>query len=261
MLFIMLVCSLISTPDGVIYSGTDVVTAEEMIDVLSEVDVVFIGEMHNDSLAHQWELFIWQALGSEDRALALEMFETDVQPLLDAYLADEISEEEFLSGSRPWDNYESDYAPMVEYARSAGLRVIAANVPRTYAGMVALGGFESILEEPGFGDISLDSSNTFYKTRFQVSMDAFGDQMHGMPVSFENIYRAQLLKDVVMANSIAGERVIFVCGSFHSDFHSGIPDQMSTDSFLTVSVLSSDENFNPELADFVISQEEQFIGE
>ena len=51
-------------------------------------------------------------------ALSLEMFERDVQTVLDEYLAGLISERHFLLSSRPWKNYETDYRPLVEYARA-----------------------------------------------------------------------------------------------------------------------------------------------
>ena len=58
--------------------------------------------------------------------MTLEMFERDVQPLLDQYLAGNISEKNFLDGARPWDRYTTDYRPMVELARVHGWPVIAA---------------------------------------------------------------------------------------------------------------------------------------
>ena len=258
MLFLVsILCAtgVISVPDGVIHSGDDIVTCEAMINSLQNADVVFVGEKHDDAFAHDWELFLWQSLASDERALALEMFETDVQLLLDSYLAGEITREEFLAGSRPWGNYDTDYSPMVEYAREGGFSVIAANVPRMYAAMVARSGFASVLSEPGFENLSIDSSSTLYREMFLATMEAMGDQMHGMPLDPENMYRAQLLKDAVMASSIEGRSVVFICGSFHSDFHSGIPDQLSSDSFLTVSILGEGEEYSPDLADFVIIRE------
>ncbi len=254
-LFILLCATNYCAPEGSIHTGDQVVNVEVMFAALEDVDVVFVGEQHDDTFAHEWELFIWESLGHNDRVLALEMFETDVQPLLDAYLADEITEEEFLEGSRPWGNYLADYAPMVRHARGSMIHVIAANVPRMYAAMVARGGFEAVLGEPGFEEISIDSSNVRYREMFLATMDAIGDQMHGMPLDPENMYRAQLLKDAVMARSIAGSRVVFICGSFHSDFHSGIPDQLSSDSYLTVTILGEGEEYSPDLADFVIVRE------
>lgn len=240
-------------PPGTILSRADTVTAADMMNYLADADVVFIGENHDDSLAHRWELFIWRSLASPDRVLALEMFETDVQGLLDAYLSGGADMEEFLGGSRPWGNYIEAYAPMVDHARDHGYRVVAANVPRRYAAAVARNGFAALEGEPFFESLSVDSSNAGYRERFLHTIEALGEQMHGMPMSPMNMYRAQLLKDAVMARSIQGMRCVFVCGSFHSDHHSGIPDQLdSGTSFVTVKILPPGAPFDPEAADFVV---------
>ena len=85
------------------------------------------------------------------------------------------------------------------------------------------------------------------------TMEAVGEQMHGMPMSMDDLYRAQLLKDAVMASSIEGLRCVFVCGGFHSDYRSGIPDQMGEGAdFVTVRILPEGEPLDHEVADFVI---------
>jgi len=249
----MVILALSVLPGGSIHHGEEVITADEMIDALQEADIVFVGEMHDDPLAHDWELFIWESLASPDRALALEMFETDVQPLLDSYISGQVSEEVFLEGSRPWPNYSSDYAPLLEFAIENGCSVIAANVPRSLASMVARGGLDAIASEPEVSGIVIDSSSVLYHDMFLATMDAIGDQMHGMPVSPMNIYRAQLLKDAVMARSVLNAKCVFVCGSFHSDYHSGIPDQLPPNvSYLTVKILPEGEDLDQEMADYVI---------
>ncbi len=253
MIISLLMCTLSSAPPGNVMSGGVAVSPERMIEELQGTDVVFIGEKHDDPLAHQWELYIWEALASPDRKLALEMFETDVQELLNSYLAGDISEEEFLADSRPWGNYETDYAPLVNLAMERQLSVIAANVPRRFAALVASGGWETLADESFFQSLQVDSSSVSYRERFMETMEAVGGEMHGMPMDRGNLYRAQLLKDAVMASSISGSSCVFVCGSFHSDFHSGIPDQMDGDlSTLTVKILPDGEEYDPEMADFVI---------
>ena len=50
--------------------------------------------------------------------------------------------------------------------------------------------------------------------------------MKGMKV--EALYKAQVLKDAVMAASLEpflDQRILFCCGRFHSDYHLGIPFQ------------------------------------
>lgn len=229
-------------PPGQILTPDGEVDVTALLSSLHGTEVVFIGEHHDDPLAHQWELFIWKAMATQETALALEMFETDVQPLLDQYLAGSVSREEFLAGSRPWGNYEQDYEPMVEYAREHGFSVVAANVPRPFAAAVARGGFAAVSGEGFFQGLRVDSSNTDYRERFLQTMEAMGDAMHGMPMDPENLYRAQLLKDAVMAASIEGTPCVFVCGRFHSDFYSGIADQLPQGTgYRTISVLGEGE--------------------
>ncbi len=245
--------ALLVRPPGTIHAGDSTVTAVEMFSALSEADVVFVGEKHDDPLAHRWELCIWSRLAGPDRELALEMFETDVQGLLDEYLAGEVTSEEFLEGSRPWGNYIPDYCFLVELAKLKECRVIAANVPRHFASDVARGGWEALAGEEFFRELSVDSSNTGYRDRFLETMGVVGGEMHEMPMDPMNMYRAQSLKDAVMARSVDGVRCVFICGSFHSDYRSGICDQLTEGtSFLTVKVLGEGEEYSPDLADFVI---------
>lgn len=126
-------------PDGQVSALDDILAAVDTVDVL------FIGEQHDDPVAHylQAELLrrTYQRLadGASKRpvTLSMEMFERDVQPILDEYLAGFITESHFLRSSRPWQNYKTDYKPMVEFARENGLHVLAANAPRRYVNRVS----------------------------------------------------------------------------------------------------------------------------
>jgi uncharacterized iron-regulated protein len=245
----------VSRPPGTVLSGGRVTTAEAMLAALDGADVVFVGEKHDDPLAHEWELFIWRSLASPDRSLALEMFETDVQDLLDGYLAGEISREFFLMGARPWPNYEEAYAPLVELAAERGLRVTAANVPRPLAAAVARGGWEALEGHDLSASLAVDASNAAYRERFLATVGSPGEGMHAMRLDPMNLYRAQLLKDAVMAASVAGLRCVLVCGCFHSDFRSGIPDQLPAGTtYLTVKVIPEGERPDPSAADFLITR-------
>ena len=70
----------------------------ELIDHLAEADVIFIGEQHDDSLTHMIEAQVLRRLHERDKnlAVAMEMFERDVQNFVDAYTAGEIEEDFFL---------------------------------------------------------------------------------------------------------------------------------------------------------------------
>jgi hypothetical protein len=104
-----------------------------LLDELAKRDVVLLGETHLDDVTHRFELAVLEGLAKRREGkvvLSMEMFERDVQGVLDRYLAGEIDEAAFLAESRPWGNYRPDYRPLVETARARKLPVVAANAPR-----------------------------------------------------------------------------------------------------------------------------------
>lgn len=74
----------------------------------------------------------------------MEMFEADTQLKVDEYMAGLISEERFLAETYLWDNYKTDYAPVVKCAKERGIRLIATNVPRRYARAVSVGNVDAL---------------------------------------------------------------------------------------------------------------------
>lgn len=144
-------------------------TLDDIIAAAREAEAVLIGEIHTDPVGHwvQAELFQRIVKGYRQReiirvyrgggqvysetqgyypepslpehplALSLEMFERDVQYILDEYLQDIITESQFKASARPWEHYDEDYRPMVEAAKAAGIPVLAANAPRRYVNRVS----------------------------------------------------------------------------------------------------------------------------
>ncbi|MFH2001123.1 MAG: ChaN family lipoprotein [Planctomycetota bacterium] len=119
---------------------------DSMVEQLADAEVIFIGENHNDPVAHHLELELLAAIHQAKKrvALSMEMFERDVQPVLDGYLAGLFTERHFLSASRPWPKYATDYRPMVEYSKKHDLPVLAANAPRRIVNLVTRKGPEAL---------------------------------------------------------------------------------------------------------------------
>ena len=130
---------------------------EDIVRSMADVDAVLIGESHSDPVGHWIEAeLLRQALeqaATESEparpvALSLEMFERDVQGIVDEYLQDLITEEQFKASSRPWKYYDADYRAMVELAKQAGTPVIAANAPRRYVNRVTRLGRDALEDLP-----------------------------------------------------------------------------------------------------------------
>lgn len=120
----------------------------ELLAALDDAEAALVGEFHTDSIGHEVEAEILiraaqrfgivgdAAVTERPIVLSLEFFERDVQIVLDEYLADLITEDQFLKSARPWDNYAGAYRPLVEFARAHKVPVIAANAPRRYTNRV-----------------------------------------------------------------------------------------------------------------------------
>ncbi|MCC6931095.1 MAG: ChaN family lipoprotein [Gemmatimonadaceae bacterium] len=224
-------------------TGRDV-GLEGVLQRAAGADVVFLGEQHDDPATHRVELSILAALGSGARpvVLSLEMFERDVQRVLDDYLAGKISEGEFLAKSRPWERYTTDYRGMVELARARGWTVVASNVPRRHATAVSRKGLAAIDSLPAAerGQVARElicPRNDDYYTRFADTMK--GHSAGGGPPTAadsammrsmtDRFYEAQCVKDETMAESIVAalaaapkDALVFhVDGAFHSDYGLG----------------------------------------
>jgi uncharacterized iron-regulated protein len=222
---------------------------EAMVAELSRVDVVLLGEQHDDPNTHWLEAAVLQGLQRRKVAvtLSLEMFERDVQPALDAYLAGRGSEQEFLDRSRPWPRYATDYRALVELAKDASWPVVAANVPRKYASAIAKGGLAPLgalpPDERTLIAGELQCPKDAYFDRFAASMGAHPvasgqsapAEAEAQRATIERYYQSQCVKDETMAESIAASfarrdgspgPVVHVTGAFHSEFGTGTVERV-----------------------------------
>ena len=224
----------------------------ELVTALGSVSVLLVGEEHDDSIAHRVKLLIleegvrrWQP---RPVVLSLEMFEQDVQEVVDEYLGGFITEPYFLAASRPWAEYRTAYRPLVEFAKVSGLRVVAANVPRRYVDMVSRTGEGSLegLPRAAFRflpPLPLPAASVAYRARFDSAM--FGPAQHDdMP---PNIFAGQRLWDAGMASAVAAALddrpdalVIHLVGAFHVERRLGIAEALiqyrPRTTFLVVSI-------------------------
>lgn len=223
------------------------VTFPEFAKVVATKDLVFFGEQHDDPATHAAEHAVLAAIGErrEHVVLSLEMFERDVQPLVDQYLAGRISEANFLAGARPWDRYVTDYRPMIELARVHGWTVVAANVPRRLATGVSRVGLKMLdtlnAADKKFVAREHSCPKDAYYEKFAETMKGHGagggpptaSDAAMMASMTDKFYQAQCVKDEAMGEAIAdawkkapkGAVVFQVDGAFHSDFGLGTAER------------------------------------
>lgn len=203
---------------------------ESMLEELSRQEVVLFGEFHDNPVIHWLELKVLEQLYNRNPNLVLgaEMFEADNQLILDEYLEGRISQSSFESEMRLWQNYQTDYKPLVEFAKEHSLRFVATNVPRRYASMVARQGMDKLVE------VSEDAQN--YLPELPVEVDTltpgYSEMLtmmegHGPEGSAMNYVAAQALKDASMSQRILHNLVpdgllLHFNGNYHSKDYGGI---------------------------------------
>ncbi len=244
MILLLLTVNLWSKPDAQIYLTQDstCVTIHELAEALQEFDVIFFGEYHDNAILHRLEIELLQELVTTTPSLvvSMEMFERDTQDVLDSFLDGRMEEKEFITLSRAWPNYPTDYKPIIDFSRQKGLPVIAANIPREYAAKVRHEGWKAVDSVPiaqrRFIARNLVVLDDAYKTKFFATMQAnMGSRaMPGSEAMFGSLYRAQCLKDDTMAESIAdylshhpGAKIIHYNGDFHSNSHLGTAQKLA----------------------------------
>ncbi len=209
------------------------VSFQSMSDSLVNQDVVFFGEHHTNPIAHWLQLELTKALfekRGERLMLGAEMFERDAQLVLDEYLAGQIKESYLIKEVKAWDNYQTDYAPLVNFAKNEGLSFYATNVPRRYASLVSKKGIDSLQELSKKAHKELLPPLPIELPYDLPSYKQMNDMMgaHGMHGNAQWFVEAQAIKDATMGYTIAtalkdnkGKMMLHFNGNFHSKDHEG----------------------------------------
>ncbi|WP_338766894.1 ChaN family lipoprotein [Bernardetia sp. ABR2-2B] len=225
---------------------------KSILEKAQEADIILFGESHNNPIIHWLQIELTKGLYKEinknksenqskkysknNLILGAEMFEADNQTILDEYLNDIITEKNFEAEARLWNNYKTDYKPLVEFAKENNLDFVATNIPRRYASLVSKKGLSSL--------DSLSEDAKWFMMPLPVEVDlklpAYANMLKMMGVhstsdtenvneSAANFAYAQAVKDATMAYRInkyysENKNSVFLHfnGSYHSDNYESI---------------------------------------
>ncbi|MCD4745217.1 MAG: ChaN family lipoprotein [Bacteroidales bacterium] len=242
----------------------------KLLEDAKEADIIFFGELHNNPVNHWLQLELTKDIFKHkkpDLILGAEMFETDNQLIIDEYLASQIKTKNFENEAKLWNNYKTDYKPIVEFAKENNIAFIATNIPRRYASIVHKKGFEG-----------LDSLNAEAKAliaplpvKYDPELKGYKSMikmMGGMGAGHanSNLPKAQAIKDATMSYFILknwsdGKTFIHFNGTYHSNNFEGIVWYLKQENpdlkILTIASTEqaeidklSEESFN--LADYIL---------
>lgn len=226
-------------------SAADVDVAANNDDVLAAIathQVIYLGETHTSEADHQAQLEIIQALAEQQPeadklVVGLEMFQRPFQPVLDRYLAGEISEADMIAQSEYETRWGYDwelYAPIIRYAKDNQIPLVALNTPAEVTRQVAREGLKSLSGDaltyiPPVEEI--DTTDQAYREAVSSVFSAHGG--HGHSLDFENFFAAQVLWDETMAEAVVSQlaaddtaQVVVLVGEGHIAYDYGIPNRV-----------------------------------
>ncbi len=241
------------------------VSFEKVIKATAEKSHIFFGEYHNNAISHWLQLELTQRLFyiyKKKLTLGAEMFEADNQYILDEYLQGLISSKNYQNEMRLWPNYNTDYKPLIEFAKTNQLKFIATNIPRRYANMVYKKGLKSLEKLSDLAKSYIVPLNQF---EFDSTIACYKD-IYKMPHGGEGMATAQAIKDATMAyfilkNTTPQTVFLHYQGAYHSDNYEGIiyylKKQIDTSKILTLSTVTQEdisklEEDNKGIADFIV---------
>ncbi len=237
-------------------------TLSEVIERVADKKIIYVGEAHDRFSHHVMELEIIKELHRRGKriAIGMEMFQKPFQKVVDDYIEGRIDERAFLKGTEYFKRWGLDYnlyRPILLFARSEKIPVVALNQRQEIVDKVFRSGLNSLSEEekkpiPSRMDFSYDA----YRERLKKVFHEHKDFQAG---NFDFFYEAQVLWDETMSESIAqflkthpDDQMVVLAGSGHLAYGSGIPMRTARRTGYDYAILLNDIGLEKGAADFVL---------
>jgi uncharacterized iron-regulated protein len=219
---------------GTIYDTTQKKTIDfdELIEQLSDIRVIYVGEQHTLSAHHQAQLKVIRAMVESGRKIrvGMEMFDHTYQDRLDQWSSGDLEWADFLQNSHWYANWRFDdslYKEILLYIKEQQLKLVGLNVPFHLPRKIAIGGLESLrASERHLLPQEIDLTQTEHR--------AFIKKIHHMHnikgrKNFEHFYAAQCTWEDGMAQAVAenlgDDTMVVIAGNGHIIHKFGIPNR------------------------------------
>jgi uncharacterized iron-regulated protein len=237
----------------------------EIVEKASEKKIVYVGEFHDQYAHHTTQLEIIKALYRKNKniAIGMEMFQRPFQTVIDDYTAGRIEEKEFLEASEYYKRWRFNYnlyKPILDFAASKEIPVIALNMQAEIIDKVSEDGMDSLTEEERkMLPESMDFSDASYKERL---MNIFKRHKDWEEKNFDYFYQSQIIWDETMAESIdrflrenPGYQMVVIAGQGHLEYGSGIPKRTYRRNGYDYAIILLDAVADREIADYIVFPE------
>lgn len=212
------------------------VPIETALDDMSAVRIVYVGEFHTIERHHNLQVEILRGLVQRNPnvALAMEMFTSGQQPVLDRWLSSREPVSALVEnlGEDRWTNL-MDYSSVLTIARDLNIPVVGLNISNGIVRKVARGGLGSLSEEEkAFVPPDVEPINPLYAKLLSIRLKvhrAFQGK------SLDRIVYAQALRDAVMASTITkylegpktkDRLLLVIAGNGHLNYGFGVPERV-----------------------------------
>ena len=208
------------------------ISFQQMIQRLTRVRVVYVGEQHTDPSHHEAQLRIIRALvdnGGNVR-VGMEMFDHTYAAVLDQWSTGDLDWKTFLKKTHWYANWKYDdtlYRDILAFIKERHLKLIGLNIPFWIPPKIAVGGLDSLSAyERAQLPQNIDTTQPEHRAYLEKIY-----AMHHMKgrKDFEDFYAAQCAWEDGMAQTVADNldkaNMVVLAGNGHIQRKFGIPDR------------------------------------
>jgi len=215
---------------------------------MAKMDVVLLGEQHDEDDDHRWQLQVLAALHAQrpDMIIGFEMFPRRTQPVLDSWVAGNLTVRQLLDESQwesVWKLPAELYLPLFQFARINRIPMVALNIDRKLTRTIAEKGWDAVptAEREGVGRAA-EAPPAYRDFLFEVYDEhptphgKDGAKAQKTDSAFGRFVESQTAWDRAMAEALARYAlpgtaaarplVVGIMGSGHIRFGHGVPHQL-----------------------------------
>jgi uncharacterized iron-regulated protein len=212
----------------------EVIGIDHLVARLSNVTVVYVGEVHTSVQDHKIQLDILEKLSQcgQHPELGMEMFPVSAQPILDKYLRGEMTEDQFLQDvgwKEIWGFPYQLYRPLINFQKEKHMPVLGLNAPHQVVRKIAHTGLSSLSPEER-SQVAREFHLDDPRNRLRIRKDF---AVHGKNAikDFDSFFEAQAAWEETMAQTLAERltktdckcKIVVAVGQGHMTDRLGVP--------------------------------------
>jgi uncharacterized iron-regulated protein len=209
-----------------------IVSEKEMIDIIKDSRIIYIGETHDNVEAHRVQLEVIKKLYElypDNLSVGMEMFPKSYQKVLDKWSRGELTEKEFIKQVKWYTTWGTDfkyYADIFGFIKEKKLPLIGLNVPQEIIKDMRINGVERTKEIYKEDIPEIDTKDPYYLSYMKSYFSGHGSTGRGL----DTFIQIQAMWDEIMAKTVVDYlarkdvmKIVVLAGGNHVNYGFGIP--------------------------------------